>query len=136
MGLHSESSYPSAVPLRPNRAIVLVDGDDDFRSAFAANLRDDGYEVREYANPSELPDLGMLQGVGLLITDYEMSSQSGIRLADAFHTAHPQIPVVLTAGCWNAQVEAQAAARAYVQRRRKPIDYGEFLSLVRRLVSG
>jgi DNA-binding NtrC family response regulator len=113
--------------------VLLVDDNDGFRSALAWNLRDDGHDVREYGSPSALPPLATLPEVTIVVTDYEMPGSDGLALADAFHETRPQVPIVLVTAQWNSILRAQAAARDFLEVRRKPFDYDELHALLHRL---
>lgn len=109
--------------------VVLLDDDEDFRSALAANLIDDGFAVREYARPADVP-LDTLPAPRALILDYQMPGENGLSFADRFHTAHPDVPVVMITAYWSDYLDAQVGARDYLTLRRKPIDYEQLTALL------
>ena len=114
--------------------ILLVDDDEDFRRAFAENLRDDGYGVSDYASPGELPELGALNDVKLLITDFNMLQQDGISFADAFHDSHPEVPIVLVTAFPGEEVDKQVARRGFLSWQSKPTDYEDSAVGLRNIV--
>ena len=100
-------------------------------------LGDDGHEVFAYAFPGEVPEDGRLQGVTLLITDYDMPGENGVAFADRFHAARPDVPVVLVTAYRTHAIEALASARPFLTALSKPLDYEQFHTLVHELaVSG
>jgi two-component system C4-dicarboxylate transport response regulator DctD len=109
--------------------ILLLDDDDDFRTAVADTLRDDGHEVLEYADPAEVP-LETLARATALMTDYRMPSTDGVAFADRFHAAHPAAPVIVTTSYSTAFLESQVAARPYIHLLRKPMDYPTLIGLL------
>jgi DNA-binding NtrC family response regulator len=111
--------------------VLLVDDDDAFRSGLAENLREDGHRVRDFATPAELPPLTSFVEVSVLITDYQMSGEDGLALADRFHEAHPRAPVFMITSYWTEHLEAEARARRYLTLLRKPLDYEELLGMLR-----
>lgn len=110
--------------------VLLVDDDDDFRTALAANLADDGHRVAHYTRPSEVPALHTLEQLSLLILDYQMEGEDGLSFADRFHASHPDVPVVMVTAYWSGHLEATAAERPYLTLRRKPVDYEELAALL------
>ncbi len=110
--------------------VVLLDDDDDFRSALAANLSDDGYVVQHFARPADVPPLTSFEGLTVLILDFEMDGEDGLSFADRFHATHPDVPVVMLTAYWSNYVEAEVAARDFITLRRKPVDYEELARLI------
>jgi len=110
--------------------VVLLDDDDDFRSALAANLAEDGYQVTHFARPIDVPALGSLERLAVLILDYNMDGEDGLSFADRFHLTHPRVPVVMLTAYWSTHLEAEIARRDFIILRRKPIDYDELARLL------
>jgi two-component system nitrogen regulation response regulator GlnG len=110
--------------------VLLLDDDEDFRTALAANLTDDGIWVAQFARPTDVPPLTSLQGLTMLILDYQMSGESGLAFADRFHAAHPDVPVVMVTAYWSNYLDAEVAARDFITLRRKPVDYDELVKLI------
>lgn len=127
----SKSTSPDeGLPSHRGTTILVVDDDDDLRSALADNLRDDGYRVLEFRNPTELPSLDSMGEVTALITDYQMAEQDGIALADRFHARYPNTVIVLITAYWSAHLDAEAARRKYLHLCRKPFDYDDLQALL------
>jgi DNA-binding NtrC family response regulator len=110
--------------------VLLLDQDDDFRAALAANLLDDGYVVRHFARSADLPPLTTLQGLTMLILDYQMGGENGLAFADRFHAVHPAVPVVMLTTYHSHFLDAELAVRNFITLRRKPIDYEELARLL------
>ena len=111
--------------------ILLIDDDPDFRTGLAANLRDDGHEVREFGSPSELPGLDTFGDVDAVISDYQMGKYDGLGLADRFHAVHPTTPFIMVTAYWSHHLDAEAGKRKFVVLQRKPLDYEDLLPLLR-----
>jgi DNA-binding NtrC family response regulator len=112
--------------------ILLIDDDSDFRTGLAANLRDDGHEVREFASPAELPALETLGDIDAVISDYQMGGRDGLGLADQFHHLHPATPFIMVTAYWSQYLATEAGRRKFIVLQRKPVDYEDLLSLVQR----
>jgi DNA-binding NtrC family response regulator len=111
--------------------ILVIDDDDLFRSAFAASLRDDGFEVRDFAAALDVPSPDSLGEVDAVITDYHMAGMNGITFADAFHSARPDVPILLVSAFFSPSFTEQVAARAFLHFFRKPLDYDALLQVLR-----
>jgi DNA-binding NtrC family response regulator len=112
--------------------ILLIDDDEDFRHGLAENLRDDGYEVQEYASPDSVPP--QLLGIELAITDYLMAGENGLSFARRFHGSHPNVPVVMVTAYSTPEVEKEAAASGFISVLHKPVGYERVHRLVEHLV--
>jgi DNA-binding NtrC family response regulator len=109
--------------------VLLLDNDDDFRLALAANLSDDGHVVRQFARPADI-QLPFAEAVSMLILDYEIAGEDGFSFADRFHAAHPEVPVVMVTAHWSNFVDREIAARDFMALRRKPVDYDDLARLL------
>lgn len=125
------SSCPSTAQSRPTK-ILLVEDDEDFRNGLAANLREDGYDVREFAKPAQLPPMESLSDVQFVITDYDLPAEDGLRLVDRFHAANPEVPVAIVTAYATPNLEAQVARRQFASLLRKPLDYDTLHALLER----
>jgi len=114
------STSPRAQRTCKDVRVVVVDDAEAFRHALAENLRDDGHPVGEHGDPR---DVGSLDGVDVLITDFEMRSMDGVAYADLAHTEWPRIAIVLITAYWTVELENALAVRPFVRLWRKPVDY-------------
>jgi two-component system nitrogen regulation response regulator GlnG len=110
--------------------LVLVDDNDLFRSALAANLRDDGYQVLEFSSGTSVP-VDQLNGVDALLSELAMAGESGLHLARRFHAHHPSVPVVILTRAASV-LSDQVAHLGYVTVLPKPLDYDALASFLQR----
>lgn len=133
-------SSASTCPNRPRRNnapfILLVDDDEDFRNGLAEHLRDDGFLVRECSVPEQLPPLATLRDVSLLITDYELPGDDGLRFSDRFHGTYPQVPIVMVTSYRTLHLEAATRQRHFIHLLPKPLEYAQLLALLDSLEAG
>ena len=115
--------------------VVVVDDDEGFRHGLAEHLRDDGHEVLEYGAPDQLPAFETLSRTKLLISDYQMPGEDGLRLAQRFHQTHPQVPVIIVTAYWGEHLNAAANNSGYLNLCRKPLDYFGFHALIHKLTA-
>jgi two-component system nitrogen regulation response regulator GlnG len=109
--------------------VLLLDDDDDFRLALAANLIDDGHRVQHFASSAGI-EMPFNESVSMLIVDYEMGGEDGLSFADRFHAAHPDVPVVMVTAHSSEFLDYEIAARHFITLRRKPVDYDDLARLM------
>jgi DNA-binding NtrC family response regulator len=99
--------------------VLLVDDDDLFRTALASNLRDDGYQVQEYAETGSVP-MHDLQSIDALLIDWAIERRSARKFVKRFHEAYPSIPVIVITA-----VAKQASERPadHITFLPKPLHY-------------
>jgi two-component system response regulator GlrR len=102
---------------------LVVEDDPDFRDALADNLREDGYRVYCYDGPESVPPAGTLPDIDLVVADATPSANSGMAFAEAWHRAHPEVPVLVLTSDPARGWDAWADRLGGVEVRRKPIDY-------------
>lgn len=129
MELSSKSISPEAARRSGEMSILLVDDDDDFRYGLAENLRDDGHEVREYSNPTQV-SVGQLDGIDLVVTDQTMVGEDGLSFAQRVHRLRPRITIILVTASSTAHVEETVERSGYIQLLHKPLDYDRIERLV------
>ena len=121
------------VPSRDPAEVLLVDDDPNFRAGLTDFLHEDGFAVRVYGSPREIPALETLDKIDIVITDYEMPEENGLAFADRFHAVHPNIPIVLLTGYGASRLESSLRARSFVYLCTKPFMVDELHSLLQRL---
>ena len=115
--------------------VVVVDDDASFRSGLAANLEDDAHVVGQYGDPQEIPP-DVLLAAQVVVIDYQIATIDGLSFADRVHVARPETAIVLVTAYWTVEIEAEVAARDFLQLCRKPMDYDELHALVHQLAGG
>jgi len=115
----------------PPSSLLLLDGDGDFRTALAANLRDDGFHVLEFRAPESLPALVDLEVLRALIIADDIAGEGALTFADRFHQVHPKVPVVMLTAFLTDYLEVQLAIRRFMRVLRKPFDYEVLVDLLK-----
>ena len=116
------SSSPFMDCARTPARILLIDDEGPFRESLAEMLREDGHAVLEYATPADVPPVGALDGIDLLLTDFDMPGKNGLVFADEFHAHHPEVPALLVTA-YHSGLELEVARRPFLRMIRKPIGY-------------
>jgi two-component system, OmpR family, response regulator ChvI len=95
-------------PARPIR-LVLVEDDDDFREAAAAELEDLGFEVECFADGAAMLD-GFAAGAtaDMIVLDWDLPGLSGIDLIPRMRRAGVQLPVIMLTGRSTPRLEGLA----------------------------
>ena len=123
-----------AGPARP-ATILLVEDDEDIRSATAAVLREMGYRVLEAPDAMEgfrlMVDLG---GIDLLFTDIGLpAGVDGRALADAARNLVPELRILFTTGGMAADC-ADACGRRGVLFLPKPFSQDQLAAKIREVL--
>ena len=115
----------------PTRQILLVEDDDDIRTAVASVLAMEGFAVREASNGLEaLVQLRSLQRCDLILLDMAMPIKDGVqfRLEQEDDRRFGSVPViVMTADAYPEARKYQVGAKAAL---RKPFEVAELLRVI------
>jgi DNA-binding NtrC family response regulator len=107
--------------------IFIVDDEEIIRVSTADELRDAGYEVKEFENPADVLDAIQKEPADVIITDIKMPQMDGLELLRRVRLNNPQMVVlVMTAyGSVASAVEAmKLGAYDYIT---KPFDADEII---------
>lgn len=98
-----DSEYGLDLTVPSPRTILLVDDDADIRSLTRTFLEHEGYCVHSCGNPARASQifrnsLETSSHIDLLITDFYMTEQSGMELAQELKQLRHELPVLLISG--------------------------------------
>src|SRR5436853_7068988 len=82
----------------PRRKILIVDDEEEARSALAEMLREDGYLVDVAATAEDALERFRSETFHLLLTDLLLPGKSGVELTKLVHDACPATAIVLITG--------------------------------------
>ena len=118
-------------------SVLLVEDERDVRAFARKVLTLAGYDVHVAASGTEaLSLLGRLaQPPDLLISDVVMPGMSGIDLAAAVRSSHPEVPVLFVSGYADAARDGAPASIPKDALLAKPFSPDELLAAVRRTVT-
>lgn len=110
--------------------ILLLDDDVAFRDELAVCLRDAGYPVLACGSAEDLDSAASAARSTCLITDYRVGGSDGLEMADRFHAAHPDVPVVMITSDRDAALSADAHRRDFLYFFCKPLTAGALARVV------
>jgi len=117
-------------------SILVVDDNDDVRSALGELLRDEGFDVVEATDGKKALDylLAATTIPSLILLDVNMPVMSGWEVVRALrgHLRFVKLPIILVTG--ERRTTTDPASQAIVGRLSKPIHPDDLLALVRRHV--
>ncbi len=123
---------PALAPFGRDRAVLLVDDDEDVRAVGTTILRRLGFRPVAFADPAAAlvafraaPDLFCAA-----ISDLTMPGMTGVELAGQLLAIRPRLPLVLASGNLNTDTERHGVQHTI----RKPFDLEELASLLRQLL--
>jgi len=117
-----------------NVTILLIDPDEAFRTALSSILREDGHGVLDFDEPGHVPPLEELGAVHLAICDCSEAEREGLAFAADFHTARPEVPVILLTAYDTDEHGGRGRRIRHVHLLPKPVDYEGFHALIHELV--
>jgi DNA-binding NtrC family response regulator len=117
----------------PN-VILLVEDDAHSRLAFGNLLRMKGFKVVEARDAKEAVSLLSQWTIDLLITDVYLPDADGFDLVDLMRAKHPKTPLIVMSGYFS-QRAGDAILQGMAHFIQKPVDTGELVETVRRLLS-
>ena len=124
---------PSAAALPPT--VFVVDDDPAVRTALGRLLRSVGWATRAFASAEEFLQEDLPLAGGCLIADVHLGRMSGLELLAALGTRPDSMPVILTSGVNDADMEREASRLGAIAFFRKPFDVGALLDSVRQGLS-
>jgi len=102
--------------------LVLVEDDEDYRALLSEFLASLGHSVLEFASAEEALrhiDGSNGEAPSLVLTDVRMRRMSGLDLARALRSVHPELPIILMTAFSERTLAEQALAlgrSAYVEK--------------------
>jgi len=112
--------------------ILLVDDEDDLRTASVQGLELAGFSVRGFASAEEVLSRVGYDFDGLVMTDIRMPGMDGMSLMNRIHEIDPDIPVVLLTGHADVQLAVRAMREGAYDFVEKPFTLQHLGDIARR----
>ncbi|PMS20868.1 hybrid sensor histidine kinase/response regulator [Trinickia dabaoshanensis] len=122
---------------RVGETILVVEDDENVRTATSEMLRELGYRVLAAADgPSALHLVGERPEIRLLFTDVGLpGGMNGRQLADAVRTKRPELPVLFTTGYARNAIVHHGRLDAGIHLLSKPFTYAELADKLSRMLA-
>jgi len=114
--------------------ILLVEDDTLFRNSLKKVLTETGITVIEAADGSEGLKLGLKQNPEIIVTDYMLPDFDGITMVDSLKERSTDIVAILITAHNKEEIVNRARASGFFEFLYKPIDIGEFESLIQKAI--
>jgi FixJ family two-component response regulator len=122
-----DRSRPATAP-----TVFVIDDDPTVRSALERLLRGAGWTVRTFASAEEFLRQDLQPLHGCLVADVHLGRMSGLELHATLGHRADAIPVILTSGVDDVNMELEAFRLGAVAFLRKPFEASAVLDSVRR----
>jgi FixJ family two-component response regulator len=123
----TDRSRTTAVP-----TVFVVDDDPTVRSALERLLRGAGWLVRTFASAEEFLEQDVHRVRGCLVADVHLGRMSGLELHATLGNRAGAMPVILTSGVDDVNMELEAFRLGAIAFLRKPFEASALLDSVRR----
>jgi CheY-like chemotaxis protein len=134
--IHADRLDPQA-NRRSSHRILVADDDLDMRTLLASALRQDGYDVVEIADGSELFQTvyswlrhGNGQGLDAIVSDIRMPAFSGLEVLAEIRSRCTTVPVILITAFGDEQTHAEARALGAFAVFDKPFDVDDLRTVL------
>ncbi len=114
--------------------ILLVDDERRLREVVALFLSD-AYDVKQAATGAEAIAILHRDPVVAVVLDYRLPDRSGLEVLTEIRSVRPEVPVVMMTGYGSEALCASALRLGVRDYFPKPVNVGDLLEAVRRLVS-
>jgi YesN/AraC family two-component response regulator len=114
--------------------VLLVEDDRAVRDIVALFLSD-SYDVKQAATGAEAISILQRDPVAAVVLDYRLPDRNGLELLGEIRTARPRMPVVMMTGYGSEWLCASALKLGITDYFPKPINVGDLLHSMRRIVS-
>ena len=116
-----------------NPTIYIVDDDLSVRTALERLFRTNGWTVRSFGSAEDFLRHDIRAARGCLIADVHLGRMSGLDLLQAIADGHShRLPVILTSGVDDMDMELEARRLGAEAFFRKPFDIGALVDAVKR----
>jgi FixJ family two-component response regulator len=114
-----------------NKAVAIVDDDEEVRVALGGLLKSAGLTARAFASAEEFIESGQHFQVACLITDIRMPGMSGLELQAKLNAEACRMPIIFITAHGDAKMRMQALRAGAVEFLAKPFDDEALLESVR-----
>ena len=117
---------------RPAPVVLVVEDDPSVRRSLERLIRSAGWRVRGFESAEELLKEELPTGPACVIADVHLGNMSGLELQASLGGLAPHLPVILTSGLDNPELELEACRLGTLAFLRKPFDAATLFRWVRK----
>ena len=115
----------------PSPTVFVIDDDPAVRIALERLFRGAGWTVRTFASAEEFLQQDLEAAQGCLVADVHLGRMSGLELHATLGSRAGAMPVILTSGVDDVNMERQALRLGAIAFFRKPFEASALLDSVR-----
>ncbi len=122
------TNIPSRATSDGRARVLVAEDDEEIRTVMCASLRDDGYDVTEAVDGSELVDWiaatveGQAQPFDVIVSDIQMPGFTALDVMAGLRRAVSRIPIILTTAYGDANTRLTARRLGARRVLDKPFD--------------
>lgn len=114
------------------RHVFLIDDDQLIRENLSTTLRDEGYEVQTFANPTEFLHADFSLFPAIILSDMVMPLMTGIELQAELNNRNSFIPFVLMSGESSVAQSVTAMKQGAIEFLVKPFEKRQLMEAIAR----
>lgn len=126
---------PSSSPDSTRPYILVVDDDEEFRTALKTLLEEEGYAVLTACDGEDAFCLAKKHDVRLIISDLRMPILNGIALLELIRDQNPQIKVIIVTAYEEVASYIKVMSLGAFEYMKKPLDLDKLQELVAGVMS-
>jgi FixJ family two-component response regulator len=115
--------------------VFVIDDDAAVRTALERLFRGAGWPVRTFASAEEFLQQDLDRARGCLVADVHLGRMSGLELHAKLGARAEPMPVILTSGVDDVNMEREAFRLGAIAFFRKPFEASDLLDAVRRALA-
>jgi len=115
--------------------VFVIDDDAAVRTALERLFRGAGWPVRTFASAEEFLQQDLDRARGCLVADVHLGRMSGLELHAKLGARADPMPVILTSGVDDVNMEREAFRLGAIAFFRKPFEASDLLDAVRRALA-
>ena len=116
-----------------NKTILVVDDEENARTALSKILINDGYDVSSARNGLEALNFLRSKNVELIITDLNMPEMDGLMFLRELNRSHPASNVIIITGYGEVESYIEAMTLGAFEYINKPVKYEDLKKVINKI---
>lgn len=110
--------------------VMLIDDDQECLECLSKALRLNDFGVQAHSSASVALQAYQTDTVDVVITDFHLPDTTGIEILRTLHLKNPTVPVIITSGDTNRDIETQALHAGALAFFRKPMNISSLITIM------